>query len=237
MPAGRRKVFFSARRRRRTKLRRRGLGGDGRWQVSGPGYMSRKIRKFRTDKFDTWKTEISTYATRVNGWEPAVYMSCMSQNVRLFHVSNLSVRNIRIFLLMYPGSLSAGLLEPWRTTLRGGPDSSRAARWDGPAQQQTEQSIQTSGSERIWAVAVIGWAAAVSPGTWTDGGGPRHIPTDADYIGLQNGSIGRGQNGRHAGSIGRVQNGCHAGSIGLGQNGCHAESIRLIVNNVRLRRE
>ena len=32
-------------------------------------------------------------------------MSCMSQNFRLFHVSNLSVRNFRIFLLMYPGSL------------------------------------------------------------------------------------------------------------------------------------
>ena len=28
----------------------------------------------------------------------------MSQNFRLFHVSNLSVRNFRIFLLMYPGS-------------------------------------------------------------------------------------------------------------------------------------
>ena len=27
----------------------------------------------------------------------------MSQNFRLFHVSNLSVRNFRIFLLMYPG--------------------------------------------------------------------------------------------------------------------------------------
>ena len=33
-------------------------------------------------------------------------MSCMSQNFRLFHVSNLSVRNFRIFLLMYPGSPS-----------------------------------------------------------------------------------------------------------------------------------
>ena len=31
-------------------------------------------------------------------------MSCMSQNFRLFHVSNLSVRNFRIFLLMYTGS-------------------------------------------------------------------------------------------------------------------------------------
>ena len=50
------------------------------------------------------QTEILTHATHVNGWEPAVYMSCMSQNFRLFHVSNLSVRNFRIFLLMYTGS-------------------------------------------------------------------------------------------------------------------------------------
>ena len=57
------------------------------------------------------QTEILTHATHVNGWEPAVYMSCMSQNFRLFHVSNLSVRNFRIFLLMYTGSLSV-LLDP-----------------------------------------------------------------------------------------------------------------------------
>ena len=43
------------------------------------------------------QTEILTRATHVNGWGPAVYMSCMSQNFRLFHVSNLSVRNFRIF--------------------------------------------------------------------------------------------------------------------------------------------
>ena len=49
------------------------------------------------------QTETSTHATHVNGWFPAVYMSCMSQSFRLFHVSNLSVRNFRIFLLMYPG--------------------------------------------------------------------------------------------------------------------------------------
>ena len=57
------------------------------------------------------QTEISTHVTHVNGWEPAVYMSCMSQNFRLFHVSNLSVRNFRIFLLMYPGPVSAASIE------------------------------------------------------------------------------------------------------------------------------
>ena len=51
------------------------------------------------------QTEILTHATHVNGWGPAVHMSCMSQNFRLFHVSNFSVRNFRIFLLMYTGSL------------------------------------------------------------------------------------------------------------------------------------
>ena len=37
-------------------------------------------------------------------------MGCMSQNLRLFHVSNFSVRNLLIFLLMYPGSLYPCLL-------------------------------------------------------------------------------------------------------------------------------
>ena len=32
-------------------------------------------------------------------------MSCMSQNFRLLHVSNLSIRNFRFFLLTYPGSV------------------------------------------------------------------------------------------------------------------------------------
>ena len=47
-----------------------------------------------------------TRATHVNGWEPAVYISYMSQNSRVFLVSNLSIQNFRIFLLMYPGSLT-----------------------------------------------------------------------------------------------------------------------------------
>ena len=50
------------------------------------------------------QTEILTHATHVNGWLPVVFMSCMNQNFRLFHASNLSVRNFRIFLLMYTAS-------------------------------------------------------------------------------------------------------------------------------------
>ena len=49
------------------------------------------------------QTKILTHAAHINRWEPAVYMSCMGQNFRLFHVPNLSVRNLRIVLLMYPG--------------------------------------------------------------------------------------------------------------------------------------
>ena len=48
---------------------------------SDPVYMSRKIRKFRTDKFNTRNKRKILYP--------------------FFHVSNLSVRNFRIFLLMY----------------------------------------------------------------------------------------------------------------------------------------
>ena len=40
-------------------------------------------------------------------------MSCMSQNFRLFQVSNLSVRNFRIFLLMYPGSVMGSAVSSW----------------------------------------------------------------------------------------------------------------------------
>ena len=40
-------------------------------------------------------TEILTHATHVNGWEPAVYISCMSLKFRFLFVSNLYVRNFR----------------------------------------------------------------------------------------------------------------------------------------------
>ena len=64
------------------------------------------------------QTEILTRVTHVNGWEPAVYMSYTSQNFRLFHVSNLSVRNFRIFLLMYPGSMTPRYAADSPTALR-----------------------------------------------------------------------------------------------------------------------
>ena len=76
-----------------------------------PGYMSRKITKFRTINKNGYvkQTETLTHTTHVNGWEPAVYMSCMSQNFRLFHVSNLSVRNFPILFCSCIQRETAGL--------------------------------------------------------------------------------------------------------------------------------
>ena len=69
------------------------------------------------------QTEILTHATYVNGWFPAVYMSCMSQNFRLFHVSNLS--NFRIFPLMYPGSVSAAVAPSTARRMTSSPGARR----------------------------------------------------------------------------------------------------------------
>ena len=44
-----------------------------------------------------------THVTHINGWFPAVYMSNMSQNFRLFLVSNLSVLNFPFFGLCIRG--------------------------------------------------------------------------------------------------------------------------------------
>ena len=59
-------------------------------------------------------------------------MSCMSQNFRLFLASNLSVQNFRIFLLMYPGSVSGsaaglGRIRPRSPAERG--SGTRRPRW------------------------------------------------------------------------------------------------------------
>ena len=39
--------------------------------------------------------EVLTHVTYVNGWEPAVFVTYMSQNFYLFRLSNLTVLNIR----------------------------------------------------------------------------------------------------------------------------------------------
>ena len=55
------------------------------------------------------QTEILTHATHVNGWEPAVYMSYMSQNLCLFLVSNLSILNFSIFSAHVSGVTVGGV--------------------------------------------------------------------------------------------------------------------------------
>ena len=105
------------------------------------------------------QTEILTHATHVNGWEPAVYMSCMSQNFRLFHVSNLSVRNFRIFLLMYPGSVMTCrrrppgrgcfvcmvIPRPWPRRHLARPETPGG--WGGGGGQKTRSTRRHAGSE------------------------------------------------------------------------------------------
>ena len=53
-----------------------------------------------TNSFDSCKS--------CNGWFPAVYMTYTSQNLRLFHGSNLSVLNFRIFCLCIRGQWVGG---------------------------------------------------------------------------------------------------------------------------------
>ena len=80
-----------------------------------PGYTSRKIRKFGTDKFDgATKMMVLTHLAHVNGWKLAVYMSCMSENFRLFHASNLSVLNFRFFSAHVSGLIAAAAERSWQ---------------------------------------------------------------------------------------------------------------------------
>ena len=75
-------------------------------QSSTPDTWSEKFESLERINSIRETNENFDWCNYVNGWEPAVYMSYTSQNFRLFHGSNLSVLNFRIFLLMYPGSPS-----------------------------------------------------------------------------------------------------------------------------------
>ena len=79
------------------------------------------------------QTEILTHATHVNAWFPAVYMSRMSQNFRLFHVSNLSVRNFRFFSAHVYGTISANRLIPVARRCRPEGGALVPGRGEGPA--------------------------------------------------------------------------------------------------------
>ena len=90
------------------------------------------------------QTEILIHVTHVNGWEPAVYMSYMNQNFRLFHESNLSVRNFRIFLLMYPGSLFVFLLASLAVATGAGSGGGGGG-WRGADEVRPEEASSGSG--------------------------------------------------------------------------------------------
>ena len=70
-----------------------------------PGYMSRKFESF--ERINSIRETNGNFDSCNSCERRAVHMSCMSQNFRLFHLSNLSVRNFRIFLLMYTGSMTS----------------------------------------------------------------------------------------------------------------------------------
>ena len=61
--------------------------------LSDPGYTNRKFESFeRMYSIRVTNRNFDLNATHVYGWKPAVlYMSCMSQNLCLLHVSNLFI--------------------------------------------------------------------------------------------------------------------------------------------------
>ena len=61
-----------------------------------PGYMSRKIRKVRTDKFDTWsKTEVLTHVSHV--FQRLHEIRLHVKTFGLLTISNLSILNFGFF--------------------------------------------------------------------------------------------------------------------------------------------
>ena len=127
------------------------------WQRPGdidPGYMSRKNRKIRADIWMRVTNRNFDSCNSCNSCKRAVYMSCMSQNFRLLHVSNLSVRNFRIFLLMYPGSVT-WTLGSWGTPPRGR-DGCCAGRVTGQCATRAAEKLRyiTYGST-AWSGALV----------------------------------------------------------------------------------
>ena len=96
--------------------------------------------------------EILTHATHVNGWEPAVYMSCMSQNFHLFtclhelHESKFPfvtrIEFIRSKLSIFSARVSGvrGSAAPDRDV--PGIHTARDSSPDGPLNGDTTESFQ-----------------------------------------------------------------------------------------------
>ena len=108
------------------------------------------------------QTEILTHATHVNGWEPAVYMSCMSQNFRLFHLSNLSVRNFRIFLLMYTGSMTPQTAGSCREPTAGRTDCSSAPIATAARRRHSDGRMSVHASQRRTGHSPTGYTSSTN---------------------------------------------------------------------------
>ena len=73
-----------------------------------PVYISRKIRKFRTDKFYSETNGNFDSCNSCKRLGTSHLHELHESKFPFVSLSNLSVRNFRIFLLMYTGSLSPG---------------------------------------------------------------------------------------------------------------------------------
>ena len=119
-------------------------------------------------KFDVWnKQKLWLLVSHVNGWVPAVFMSYMSQDFRLFHASSISVQNFRFFLLMYPWSMTTDRppyrLRRWEPFV--GHDRSNfpvMSPTPGKIQLLCAQPQQLGGLEfdRTWLAGRVEWGSA-----------------------------------------------------------------------------
>ena len=75
------------------------------------------------------QTKVLPHVAHVNGWESAVYIQVKRVKTFVCHASNLSVVNFRIFLLVYPGSVSSSAGR--RGGARMGPQPGVRRGWDG----------------------------------------------------------------------------------------------------------
>ena len=160
------------------------VGSDryGRWRVrSGPGFSGSTARTHEQKNCVIVKSCVKkivkscvtnwniTSEIHVNGWFPAV---CVSQNFLLLLVSNLSVRNFRIFLLMYPESVLARFAGQTALMIRSpvfkpGPDRIRQRR---PSAGGTSGNIYAHTSTTRHVVNIVGsdrygrWRMRSGPG-------------------------------------------------------------------------
>ena len=89
------------------------------------------------------QTEVLTRVTHVNGWELAAHIRCTTQNFRLFHVSNVSVQNLRSFLLTYSVTCRSGRPAPANGTAEVQRRAPRGPPSDAQLDRHTKKHTQT----------------------------------------------------------------------------------------------